>query len=164
MKRFWIVECDGDDHEAEYGVDNLTIYPGSWKRVEVIARLAKDGWELNGKIRICPDCILVREDARPCPSCGHQLGDHIDDGTGGSNMKKLEVSYYCTGWSSPNPCTGCDCTRSPKAPLPEPAEPCQTCGSLSASFGPDPYNSDVNDDDTPVWLCGECRHESAMDV
>jgi hypothetical protein len=42
---------------------------------------------------------------------------------------------------------------------------CCRCGTTTdVSLGPDPYASDVNNDDTPVWECGNCRHESAMDV
>lgn len=29
---------------------------------------------------------------------------------------------------------------------------------------PDPYNSEINDDETEVWECLECREESALDI
>jgi hypothetical protein len=45
------------------------------------------------------------------------------------------------------------------------SEPCCHCGTTkNVSFGPDPYNSDVNNDDTPVWECENCRYESAQDI
>jgi len=31
-------------------------------------------------------------------------------------------------------------------------------------FGPDPYNWEINDDETPVWLCARHYHESGMDI
>jgi hypothetical protein len=39
-----------------------------------------------------------------------------------------------------------------------------SCGKRGATYGPDPYAADINDDDTPVWECEDCRHESAMDI
>lgn len=42
---------------------------------------------------------------------------------------------------------------------------CFRCGTTEAlTFGPDPYNSDVNDDDTDVWECDRCRQDSADDI
>ncbi len=46
---------------------------------------------------------------------------------------------------------------------------CSNCGcedtkDNSVTFGPDPYQSDINDDDTEVWECENCRYESAMDI
>lgn len=42
---------------------------------------------------------------------------------------------------------------------------CECCGTTDdVSFGPCPFASDVHDDHTPVWLCGNCAHERAMDV
>lgn len=49
---------------------------------------------------------------------------------------------------------------------------CATCGRwLSEGDGDnevlhrvDPFKSDVHGDDTQMWLCGTCRHESAMDI
>ena len=44
-------------------------------------------------------------------------------------------------------------------------EPCRTCRTLQdVSFGPDPYDEDVNNDPTPVWECGNCRAASADDI
>ena len=42
---------------------------------------------------------------------------------------------------------------------------CISCGTTkNVTFGPDPYQSEINDDDTPVWMCDTCREESAMDI
>lgn len=42
---------------------------------------------------------------------------------------------------------------------------CEGCGTTDdVSYGPCPYNADVNNDDTPVWLCSSCRHERAQDI
>ncbi len=27
-----------------------------------------------------------------------------------------------------------------------------------------PYSSEINGDETPVWMCENCRHERAMDI
>lgn len=32
------------------------------------------------------------------------------------------------------------------------------------SYGPDPYNSEINGDDTLVWMCEEGRDESNMET
>jgi hypothetical protein len=51
--------------------------------------------------------------------------------------------------------------------------PCQNCGVIpccvcggenDVSFAPSPYALEVNDDDTPRWMCGGCRQESADDI
>lgn len=41
---------------------------------------------------------------------------------------------------------------------------CEHCNLEADSFEADPYSYDVHGDDTPVWLCDNCRHERAMDV
>ena len=42
---------------------------------------------------------------------------------------------------------------------------CCCCGSTEdITFGPDPYNSDINNDHTRVWECGACRQISADDI
>ena len=42
---------------------------------------------------------------------------------------------------------------------------CERCGtSINVTFGPDPYALEINDDDTPVWECANCRDESAGDI
>lgn len=44
-------------------------------------------------------------------------------------------------------------------------EPCNMCNSmLDLRFAPDPYAEEINYDDTPVWECDACRHESAQDI
>jgi hypothetical protein len=42
-------------------------------------------------------------------------------------------------------------------------KPCK-CGSWDTIYAPDPYNHDIHDDDTPVWMCERCREESALDI
>lgn len=32
------------------------------------------------------------------------------------------------------------------------------------TFEPDPFRSEIHDDDTLVWMCESCRHESLMDI
>ena len=42
---------------------------------------------------------------------------------------------------------------------------CCICGTTeNLEYGPDPYAQDVNEDDTPVWECGNCRYESVQDI
>jgi hypothetical protein len=42
---------------------------------------------------------------------------------------------------------------------------CQDCGTREKLvFAADPYQSDVNNDETEVWKCESCRHESAMAI
>lgn len=42
---------------------------------------------------------------------------------------------------------------------------CERCGSTyRVTFEPDPYQHDINGDDTPVWECARCRSESAADI
>lgn len=39
---------------------------------------------------------------------------------------------------------------------------CERCGAdTGLTYGPDPYGLEINDDDTPIWLCLECLQESA---
>ena len=41
-------------------------------------------------------------------------------------------------------------------------EACENCGSTDdVTYGPDPYALEINDDDTDVWLCANCRQELA---
>lgn len=43
--------------------------------------------------------------------------------------------------------------------------PCKYCSTTEdVTFGPDPYDEDVNGNGTPVWECGRCRRESADDI
>lgn len=46
----------------------------------------------------------------------------------------------------PKKCPGCD---QPKKDI---------------TWGADPFNHDVYGDETPIWLCGDCRYQRAMDV
>lgn len=32
------------------------------------------------------------------------------------------------------------------------------------TYGPDPFRSEIHNNDTEVWECEKCRHESAMDI
>lgn len=43
-------------------------------------------------------------------------------------------------------------------------QPCENCGAVDATFGADPYAYDVHSDDTPHWLCEQCRYESGRDI
>jgi hypothetical protein len=43
--------------------------------------------------------------------------------------------------------------------------PCSRCGSKKkVTFGPDPYQAEINDDHTPYWMCEECRNQSLEDI
>lgn len=46
-------------------------------------------------------------------------------------------------------CIICDCSNTKENPV---------------TKEPDPYQEDVNNDDTEVWECGNCRLESAMEI
>lgn len=48
--------------------------------------------------------------------------------------------------------------------LPAESTACFRCGSTDATFGPDPYQSDVNGDGTEVWECAPCRETSSDDI
>jgi hypothetical protein len=41
---------------------------------------------------------------------------------------------------------------------------CEGCGTRVEECAADPYESDVNDDDTPVLLCAPCRNARAQDL
>ena len=46
---------------------------------------------------------------------------------------------------------------------------CEDCGCSNTkenpvTKGPDPFNDEINDDDTEVWECENCRSESALDI
>jgi len=74
--------------------------------------------------------------------------------------------FVVAGSSAPMTCAArCD------GPLPLPNRcsdglKCESCGAVCGpdDWGPDPYKSDVNGDDTPVMKCPGCRHESAQDI
>lgn len=48
------------------------------------------------------------------------------------------------------------------------SRPCDHCGEVfqekDLTYGPDPYTSEINDDETPVWLCDKCYEESCDDI
>jgi hypothetical protein len=46
--------------------------------------------------------------------------------------------------------------------IPEPCEGCKTTENVT--FDADPYAHDIDGDDTPVWLCDECREQRADDI
>lgn len=46
-------------------------------------------------------------------------------------------------------CINCNCKSTKKNPV---------------TKAPDPYNSDINDDETKVWECADCRQQSANDI
>lgn len=35
---------------------------------------------------------------------------------------------------------------------------------MTVSFGPDPYRSEIHDDNTPLWLCDQCHQDSAWEI
>lgn len=43
---------------------------------------------------------------------------------------------------------------------------CEECNlpKDDVKFAPDPYDSEIDDDDTPYWLCQDCREESAANI
>lgn len=34
----------------------------------------------------------------------------------------------------------------------------------SVTFGPDPFSSEIHKDNTPLWLCAECRYLSNQET
>lgn len=47
----------------------------------------------------------------------------------------------------------------------EKAHPCEYCGSVEdVTFGPDPYDEDINNDLTPHWICTRCNNDRAADI
>jgi hypothetical protein len=67
-------------------------------------------------------------------------------------------------------------TEAPAAqPAPEVATPrqelqartpgvCEDCGSTEATLGPCPYDVEVHNDCTPVWLCSYCANKRAIGI
>jgi len=44
-------------------------------------------------------------------------------------------------------------------------EKCENCKSTkNVTFEANPYDAEIYNDDTPVWLCEDCRHEKAQDI
>ncbi len=42
---------------------------------------------------------------------------------------------------------------------------CKDCGTLvEVTFAPEPYEQDLHGDETPVWMCEECREKSAREL
>lgn len=48
---------------------------------------------------------------------------------------------------------------------------CYYCGQWATiddenpvTYGPNPFKDEINDDQTPFWICGDCRYESRMDI
>ncbi len=50
----------------------------------------------------------------------------------------------------------------------ETPETCKDCGKKLPKdqliFGPDPFQSEIHDDYTEVWLCPDCHYESGQDI
>lgn len=45
------------------------------------------------------------------------------------------------------------------------AMPCSACGTcVGVTFDADPYDSEVNGDAAPVWLCDDCRDAHAREI
>ena len=41
---------------------------------------------------------------------------------------------------------------------------CDCGGTENLEYGPDPFAEEIGGNETPVWECSACRHESAMDI
>ena len=41
---------------------------------------------------------------------------------------------------------------------------CERCGSGGATFDPCPYASEIHGDDSPVWMCADCRRQALQDI
>ena len=42
---------------------------------------------------------------------------------------------------------------------------CEMCGEREANYyGPDPYQAEINDDETEYWICQECYENSLWDI
>lgn len=45
---------------------------------------------------------------------------------------------------------------------------CDNCGGFfdldCIRWGPDPFAEEIRGDDTPLWLCDDCYHESCMEI
>jgi len=46
---------------------------------------------------------------------------------------------------------------------------CENCGcdhteENPVTYGPDPYRAEIAGDETPVYMCEECRFQSAQDI
>ena len=42
---------------------------------------------------------------------------------------------------------------------------CECCGStINVTFSPDPYEQEINGDDTDVWECEACLRRNAEDI
>src|SRR4051812_28104654 len=53
----------------------------------------------------------------------------------------------------------------PYTPQDEASMKCPSCGEFKLClWDADPYQSEIHNDHTQVWLCAECRHEHAQDI
>jgi len=43
---------------------------------------------------------------------------------------------------------------------------CERCGKQGddVTYEPDPYAQEIRNNDTPVWMCADCRRESSRDI
>jgi C4-type Zn-finger protein len=42
---------------------------------------------------------------------------------------------------------------------------CPSCQQMKDCYwGPDPYASEIHNNNTPVWECADCRYQSAQDI
>ena len=47
----------------------------------------------------------------------------------------------------------------------EPIDCCAYCKSTeNVTFTSDPFQSEINGDDTEMFICAECYHDSLMDI
>ena len=85
----------------------------------------------------------------------HENGPHIlDDGT----------TLYCPRCGAGTVVHFSSELAAPEADYPDETFgiECDRCAStINVTYGPDPYALEINDDDTDMWLCENCRQESA---
>ena len=74
-----------------------------------------------------------------------------------------------TYWLATNLETGRSVKIHSAAKLRREIHACKTCGIKEGMGGgvtlaPDPYAEEINNDPTPVWMCQNCRTESAREI
>ena len=112
----------------------------------------------------------------PCPFCGGNA-EIEQEGTGrqscivrctncGCSLESSESFNSGSSWNTRVLLQKTIKSSSPKkSKKPKTSKQmCEGCGAADPSFAPCPYASDINGDDTPVWLCHECRKNRAADV
>lgn len=75
----------------------------------------------------------------------------------GSNGSKASI-FEGDAEDENTPCVNGTCVDS-NAPK------CISCGTTeNLEYGPDPYEEEIHEDDTPVGECADCRRESSRDI